>query len=161
MVLHPSTGVISSANYEVRIGAEQSKRGESSGVEVTAEFVLSSFRDESVALPLPLNKVAVTSAMLGDATGIVRPTKQGGLEVVVPDRGQHVLTVKFLLPAELQTTLGEFSLPLKPVAAGQLTVTLPTQDDWVDLQLDLKSMVHQSLQFLVLEFQLAFHNILG
>ncbi|MCA9077402.1 MAG: hypothetical protein KDA93_20415 [Planctomycetaceae bacterium] len=122
----PVDGVIAAATYEVQMTAEQSDV-----VEVIARFALASFRDEPVALPLPLGQVAVTSAKLGEVAGIVRPTAAGGLEVVVPDRGQHELTLAFTLPAELQSNSGEFSLPLKPVAAGQLSVSLPPREDLV------------------------------
>ncbi len=126
----PVEGVIAEAMYAVEIGERARDPRDESGLSVTGRYVLHSFRSQPVALPLPLTNVAVTGATLDDVAAIIRPAGKGGLEIVVPKAGRHVLQVSFKLPAEIQPTSGDFVLPLLPVAAGRLTVTLPARDDW-------------------------------
>ncbi len=133
----PVDGVVAEATYDVRIDAARVEQDDAEGLDVTARFVLHSFRNEPVALPLPLGHVAVDSARMDGEAGIVRPTEQGGLEVVVPEHGRHVLDLTFAVPADLQATSGEFTLPLRPVATGRVVVTLPTREDWaINVQRD-------------------------
>ncbi len=94
-------------------------------VNVAARYILHSFRSEPVSIPLPLGRVAATSATLDGEPAILQADDEGTLRAVVSGPGVHVLDVRFELPARMGKMSGEFSLPLRPVASGRLTLTLP------------------------------------
>ncbi|MBX3439343.1 MAG: hypothetical protein KF861_17785, partial [Planctomycetaceae bacterium] len=126
----PVDGVVAEAEYVAQVGGVEGADNASSQLSLSARFVIHNFRRQPVVLTLPLKDVAVTAATWSDTAATVRPSGDGGLEVVVPTSGRHELKLTCQLAAELQNTSGEFVLSLRPVAAGRLQLTLPQRDDW-------------------------------
>lgn len=124
----PADGTVAEALYAARLTPVAA--GRPASVEVTARLALYSFRAEQVTLPLPLEPVALTSAVLdGRAAPLVSlNAAEPQLGVVLSAAGLHVLDLKFELPVEQTGPSGKWTIPLKPVPAGTLQFTLPTSD---------------------------------
>ncbi len=120
----PQSATIAEALYAVDV----SEAPATDRVRVSGRYVLYSFRAQPVAIPLPLGEVAVIQATLDDAPATLPTTGNGRLSVVLPTPGMHLLDVEFELPARLGDESGEFTLPLRPVPSGRLSVTLPAGD---------------------------------
>jgi hypothetical protein len=144
----PIEGLVAGAIYSAELAPE--RNGTTGRIAVTARFVLHSFRDHQITLPLPLGAVATRSATLdGKAAALLvtagraanvqenaapnqaaKPQASAGssLSVVVTGAGLHLLDVEFDLPAQLTGPAGAFTAPLLPVATGKFTFTPPAND---------------------------------
>ncbi|MBT4867539.1 MAG: hypothetical protein HON53_20755, partial [Planctomycetaceae bacterium] len=147
----PIEGLVAGALYSAELAPE--RNGTAGRIAVTARFVLHSFRDHQITLPLPLGAVATRSATLdGNAAALLvtaanaqanaapnqapnqaaKPQAVAGagssLSVVVTGAGLHLLDVEFDLPAQLTGPAGAFTAPLLPVATGKFTFTPPADN---------------------------------
>jgi hypothetical protein len=125
----PTDGLVAQALYAATVPAPAA--GKKSVAELQGRFVLYSFRDDQITLALPFVRVALTEAQLdGKAAPLVTRDTDAGQEltVVVPERGVHILDVKFTLPVEQTGAAGKFTLPVQPVASGSLRFELPAGD---------------------------------
>ena len=125
----PVEGLVAEALYSVDVADAgiETKPGESK-VRAQGRFVVFGFRDRPVWVPLPLDQVSVVSATLNDEPAVLRPREDGQPELLVREAGVHVLDVAFEVTADLRPQSGQFVLPLRPVASGALTVTIPASD---------------------------------
>ena len=126
----PVDGLVAESLYSIDVTGEAAaanSKGEAQ-VRVRGRFVLFGFRDSPVWLPLPLDQVAIASATIDEAEAALRPGEKGQPQVLIETPGVHVLDVEFDVPAELRAASGQFTLPLRPVASGSLSVTLPATD---------------------------------
>jgi hypothetical protein len=96
-----------------------------SQLRVHGRLVLFALADKAVWLPLPLQQVAIAAGTIDGEHAVLRPGQSGRPEVLLTAAGVHVLDLEFDLPAELRNTSGSLTLPLLPVPAGSLTLTLP------------------------------------
>ena len=93
--------------------------GKKAEIKVTGRFVCYSFRDSQLTLPLPLGKVAVSSAQLdGAAAPLVAGTEQNPLAILISQAGLHVVDLQFTVPVQLTGPAGVFSIALSDVPAG-------------------------------------------
>ena len=139
----PVDGLVAEALYVAEL--KPSTKAGSGHVTVSGRIVLFSFRSRQITLEVPLGRVALTSALLDGKTAPVvlqsepvvpEPLKQGRsqaavdsrLAVVVEQPGLHVLDLQFELPLRQTGPAGQFTVPLRPVAAGRLAFTLPNKD---------------------------------
>jgi hypothetical protein len=138
----PIEGLVAGAIYSAELAPE--RNGTTGRIAVTARFVLHSFRDHQITLPLPLGPVATRSATLDgkpaallvtagpaanvQANAAPNQAAASSLSVVVTGAGLHLLDVEFDLPAQLTGPAGAFTAPLLPVATGKFTFTPPAND---------------------------------
>ncbi|EDL61411.1 hypothetical protein PM8797T_12943 [Gimesia maris DSM 8797] len=132
-----SLGAISQALYaaEVKPGAGPGQ----AVVHITGRLVIHTTGTQPVTLPLPLGKVALSSARLDgeSATLLTFPLNQFSAKksvaehvysIIVAKPGIHILDLEFDLPAQQTGSAGSFQMSLQPVASGRLTVKLPSPD---------------------------------
>jgi hypothetical protein len=125
----PTDGLVAEALYAAQLAPPAA--GKAPLAEVTARFVLHSFVDDQVTIPLPIGPVAFEQARLdGKAAALITRDVAGApeLAVVVPARGVHILDAKFTLRFEQTGAAGKLTLLTKPVPAGLLRLTLPDGD---------------------------------
>ncbi len=125
----PADGLVAEALYAVQLAPPAA--GKAPLAEVTARFVLHSFVDDQVTIPLPIGLVAFEKAQLdGKSAALITRDVAGASElaIVVPARGVHVLDAKFTLRFEQTGAAGKLTLLTKPVPAGLLRLTLPEGD---------------------------------
>ncbi len=130
----PTKGLIDAAFYECQLVKPDDRNA---AVEVAATFIVHSFQDGQVALPLPLGTVALTDAKLDGepATLVSRSDKSGKhIDAIVSGKGPHTLDVKFAVPAQVNGSVGQFTLPLKAVPSGRVVFRLPA--DGLDVRVN-------------------------
>lgn len=124
----PVDGLVAEALYSAKI---ETADGQQPTLLVTARMVIHNFRQQQITVPLPLGIVALQSAQLDGQPAAVRPqpTPNGGqFEVVVGSAGTHVLDLTFHVAIQATGSVGQFSLPLRPVSTGRLQLELPEQN---------------------------------
>jgi hypothetical protein len=124
----PRDGVLADAFYQCELNSPDRA---SPRVSVTATLILASFRDQPIALPVPLAGVALSSAQLDGQPAALRVTQANGrnsLEVVLPNRGLHTLDLKFDVPAQVSGQTGQFTVPVFPSPSGRVVFALPEDD---------------------------------
>lgn len=122
----PLNGLVSEALYVAELVAD----GDDSRVSVTGRYLLHNLSKGQVTLSLPLGNVAVQTATLDGASAPLI-VADGAISVVVNEPGAHVLDLQFDVPARITGPAGQFTLPLKPIAAGRLSFTLPDEENLV------------------------------
>lgn len=125
----PGDGIVAEALFSAAF--QPAAAGGKASAQVKARFVLHSFQSEAITLALPLEPVAVSSAILdGQPAPLVTNAFDAGnqLAIVLSKGGPHVLDLQFAVAAEQAGPVGRFTLPLKPVAAGTLRFKLPGAD---------------------------------
>jgi len=130
----PTKGLIDAAFYECQLVKPDDRNA---AVEVAATFIVHSFQDGQVALPLPLGTVALTDALLDGepATLVSRSDKSGKhIDAIVSGKGPHTLDVNFAVPAQVNGSVGQFTLPLKAVPSGRVVFRLPA--DGLDVRVN-------------------------
>lgn len=116
-VLKPNAAAAAAA------GAEQD-----ASVSVSATLILHSFVDRQITVPVPVGRVALSSAKLnGKPAPLNLQTDDAGsqLDIVLESRGTHVLDLEFAVAAQVTGSVGQFTLPLAPVPAGRVVFALP------------------------------------
>lgn len=130
----PTKGLIDAAFYDCQLV----KSGErNAAVEVAATLIIHSFQDGQIALPVPLGTVGLTEALLDGqpATLVSRSNKAGQhIDAIVTGKGQHTLDLKFAIPAQVDGSVGQFTLPLKAVPSGRVVFRLPA--DGLDVRVN-------------------------
>ena len=125
----PVQGLVADAFYRCSLVPGQAGVAATDTVAVEATIILHSFRDGQLTLPLNLGSIALSEAKLdGEAAPLrVRDSGKSGptLDVVLDSRGQHVLDLKFNVPAKLSGKVGQFTLPVMPVPSGRVVFQLP------------------------------------
>ena len=125
----PVQGLVADAFYRCSMVPGQAGNAATDTVAVEATIILHSFRDGQLTLPLNLASIAISEAKLnGEAAPLrVRDSGKSGstLDVVLESRGQHVLDLKFNVPARLSGKVGQFTLPVMPVPSGRVVFQLP------------------------------------
>ena len=132
----PVPGIVAAAIYSVN-GTEKPGKPVGTRLTVHARYVLYSFRQGQIRLPVPLaSNMAIRSAMLDQQQAPLRQIggKVQSYEVLVHHPGRHLLDVVYDIPAKMTSNSGEFTLSLKPVPTGRLTVQLPAKDLAIDVQ---------------------------
>ncbi|HID21079.1 MAG TPA: hypothetical protein EYP14_01580, partial [Planctomycetaceae bacterium] len=123
----PVPAVASAAYYSIEL-ADVSIAGRRRTVaNVQGRLVLHSFQPQA-EVRLPLDAVPVVEARLDDRPTAVRSESADGrasLSVLIPKVGRHVLDLRFQLPVRQEGPAGELTVPLRPVPAGKLALTLP------------------------------------
>jgi hypothetical protein len=125
----PVAALVAEALYAIDATGEP--RIETDGqaqLRVNGRMVLFALADKPVWVPLPLQQVAIASGTIDGEDAVLRPGENGRPEVLLPAAGVHVLDLEFDLAAELRNTSGSLTLPLLPVAAGSLSLTLPAAE---------------------------------
>jgi hypothetical protein len=123
----PAVGLVNAAFYECRLNRIDEKNA---SVQVAATLILHSFRDGQIALPIPLGSVALSEALLdGEPASLrTRSDKSGQhVDVIVNEKGQHTLDLKFEVPAQVAGSVGQFTLPLGAVPSGRVVFGLPAE----------------------------------
>ncbi|MDA1164426.1 MAG: hypothetical protein O3B13_15135 [Planctomycetota bacterium] len=121
----PDAGLVDAAFYECRLNKVDERNA---SVQVSAMLILHSFRDGQIALPVPLSSIALSGALLDGkpASLVTRSDKSGQhMDVVVDGKGQHTLDLKFDVPAQVDGSVGQFTLPLQSVPSGRVVFRLP------------------------------------
>jgi hypothetical protein len=125
----PVQGLVADAFYRCSLVPGQAGDAATDTVAVEATIILHSFRDGQLTLPLNLGSIALSEAKLDGETAPLRVqtgSKSGPtLDVVLESRGQHVLDLKFNVPAKLSGKVGQFTLPVMPVPSGRVVFQLP------------------------------------
>lgn len=132
----PVDGLVSEAVYVAELELPAEGTDAAPQIKVTGRLLLQNLTKGPIRLALPLGLVAIDSATLDGQAAILttgpvpaaatRPAPADGLSLVLEKPGPQVLDLVFRLPAPGVTAeSGRFQIPLKPVAAGRLTFTLP------------------------------------
>lgn len=124
----PVDGVVAQASHVAVV-----KPGAAAGrqlVAVKSRIVMYSFRDRRVLLPVPIGNVAYQSARLNGrpAVLVAKSLPKSRLRqqyASLPKPGMYVLDLEFHLPVERLGDGGRVRFPLRPVAAGRLSLQLP------------------------------------
>lgn len=130
----PTKGQVDAAFYECQLNRIDEKNA---SVQVAATLILHSFRDGQVALPVPLGAVALSESLLDGrpASLVTRSDKSGQhVDVIVSGKGKHTLDLKFAVPAQVDGSVGQFTLPLKAVPSGRVVFRLP--EDGLDVRVN-------------------------
>lgn len=125
-VAPPIDGNLVEALYSAKLVVPEGKPDEAA-VEVSARYAVRSYVDGQWSVMLPLGAVALSSANLDGKSAVVTP-KDGGYLAVIPAAGLHVIDLEFSVAAKLTGSAGQFTLPLRPVASGRMTFSLPSKD---------------------------------
>jgi hypothetical protein len=123
----PTTGQIDAAFYDCQLVKSDDRNA---AVEVAATFIIHSFQDGQISLPIPFRTVALSEALLDGepATLVSRSDKSGQhIDAIVSSKGPHTLDVKFAVPAQVNGSVGQFTLPLKVVPSGRVVFRLPAE----------------------------------
>lgn len=124
-------GMASAVRYEGEITQNKGADGATSIATVTATVIVHSFGDEQVIVPLPIGAIAISSAKLDGEPAAMRVRKQGKqtvLDIVLAKAGTHRLELSFAVPAQQEGGVGQFTLPLLPIPAGEVVFKLPQKD---------------------------------
>ncbi len=124
-------GLASAVRYDGEITQNKGADGSSSIANVTATVIAHSFSDEQVVVSLPIGAIAINSAKLDGEPATLRVRKQGKqtlLDIVLAKAGTHRLELSFAVPAQQDGGVGQFTLPLLPIAAGEVVFKLPQKD---------------------------------
>ena len=123
----PSSGLVDAAFFDCQLNAT----GElAASVQVSATLILHSFMDGQIALPVPLGTVALSEALLdGKPASLVSRADKSGqhIDVIVNGKGQHTLDLKFAIPAQVDGSVGQFTLPLKETPSGRVVFRMPAE----------------------------------
>lgn len=122
----PQNGGIFEALYAVEL-IPNAQSPEQSIARVNARYGIRVTTDSPFSIELPVGTVSATSATL-DGKQAALTAESDRLKVTVSKSGVHVLDFSFDVPARLLGPSGSITLPLRPVAAGKLTVKLPAKD---------------------------------
>ncbi|MGZ0168589.1 MAG: hypothetical protein ACKVHE_03445 [Planctomycetales bacterium] len=123
----PVKGLVDAAFYDCQLAKIDDQNA---SVQVAATLILHSFQDGQVALPLPLGTVALSESLLDGkpASLVTRADKSGQhVDVIVSGKGRHTLDLKFAVPAQVNGSVGQFTLPLRAVPAGRVVFRLPAE----------------------------------
>ena len=124
----PAKGLVDAAFYDCQLNKADEKNA---SIQVSATLILHSFQDGQIALPIPLGNIALDEALLdGQAAALVPRADKSGqrTEVIVKEKGQHTLDLKFAVPAQVDGAVGQFKLPLRSVPSGRVIFRLPADD---------------------------------
>ena len=123
----PSSGLVDAAFFDCQLNVTGER---SASMQVSATLILHSFKEGQIALPVPLGTVALSEALLDGkpASLVSRANKTGQhIDVIVNGKGQHTLDLKFAVPAQVDGSVGQFTLPLKQVPSGRAVFRLPAE----------------------------------
>ena len=130
----PTKGLIDATFYDCQLVKSDDRNA---AVEVAATLMIHSFQDGQIALPVPLGTVALTEALLdGQPATLVSRSDESGqhMDAIVSGKGQHTLDLKFAVPAQVDGSVGQFTLPLKAVPSGRVVFRLPA--DGLDIRVN-------------------------
>lgn len=137
----PTKGLIDAAFYDCQLVKSDDRNA---AVEVAATFLIHSFQAGQIVLPIPLGTVALSEALLDGepATLVSRSDKSGQhIDAIVSGKGPHTLDVKFAVPAQVNNSVGQFTLPLKVVPSGRVVFRLPA--DGLDVRVNGSTSVYR------------------
>jgi hypothetical protein len=123
----PAKGLVAAAFYDCQLAKIDDQ---SASVQVAATLILHSFQNGQIALPLPLGTIALSESLLDGkpASLVTRVDKSGQhVDVIVSGKGRHTLDLKFAVPAQVNGSVGQFTLPLRAVPAGRVVFRLPAE----------------------------------
>ncbi|MDA0919095.1 MAG: hypothetical protein O2945_08495 [Planctomycetota bacterium] len=123
----PANGLVEAAFYDCQLNVTDPRKA---SVQVSATLIIHSFKAGQVALPVPLGTVALSESLLdGKPAALVSGADKSGqhVEVIVTGKGQHTLDLKFAVPAQVDGSVGQFTLPLKAVPSGRVVFRLPAE----------------------------------
>lgn len=118
--------LIASARYDVQLRPKTAQLAAAALVKAT--LVLQNFRDEQAIVSLPLNDIAITAAKLnGQAAPLQVRDIEGRklLDVVLDKSGAHQLEIEFAITAQVEGSVGQFTLPQFPAPSGTVVFQLP------------------------------------
>ncbi|NQV26404.1 MAG: hypothetical protein HQ518_18775 [Rhodopirellula sp.] len=130
----PASGLVAAAFYECQLNKIDNSNA---AVQVAATLILHSFQDGQVALPLPLGNIALSESLLdGKPASLVTRTDESGqqVDVILTGKGLHTLDLKFAVPAQVDGSVGQFTLPLRAVPSGRVVFRLPA--DGLDVRVN-------------------------
>ncbi len=123
----PANGLVDAAFYDCQLNVTDAR---TASVQVSATLIIHSFKAGQIALPVPLGTVALSESLLdGKPASLVSRADKSGqhAEVIVTGKGQHTLDLKFAVPAQVDGSVGQFTLPLKSVPSGRVVFRLPAE----------------------------------
>ncbi len=123
----PANGLVEAAFYDCQLNVTDPRKA---SVQVSATLIIHSFKAGQIALPVPLGTVALSESLLdGKPAALVSGADKSGqhVEVIVTGKGQHTLDLKFAVPAQVDGSVGQFTLPLKAVPSGRVVFRLPAE----------------------------------
>ncbi|SFI97104.1 hypothetical protein [Planctomicrobium piriforme] len=116
---------IAEANYVAALETS----GTQSRIVVKARWVAINLTARSQTLVLPIRHPALENVTIGESPAAIAVDAQQQPTIVLPGRGVHVIDATVILPADVQRSVGQFSIETLPVAAGTLTFELPRSEE--------------------------------
>lgn len=95
---------------------------------VTGRLVLNNLTTAPTRIRLPIQGVAIRSAMLDGSPAILDSQEAGALVITLPKAGASVLDLQFEVPVDRTGPAGRFRWESSPVPAGLLSLKLPKVD---------------------------------
>ncbi|MGA1823103.1 MAG: hypothetical protein ACMUIP_00475 [bacterium] len=111
-------------------------------VEFQGELKISALKDTWATLNLYFNNIAVTSLSLNETSPLLHPM-EGGLELVIPKKGEYVLKINFSTKVENLPgkKIIHCNLPSSPLTKIDVTIPGKDLDVTIEPMLSQKSMV--------------------
>lgn len=128
----PVAATISEAVYRgtlQQVGTEQQ-------IAVQARWVISVMTEGMVSLAVPMTSGAIASATANGQQAVLEVQQDGSSHIVLKGRGIHVVDAVLSLPANVNGSVGEFSLQTLPVASGIFSFELPKAEGELRVRVD-------------------------